>query len=320
MNLIYLDESGTNSQIKDGLYVDGPFLIMGAMFISEDVYWSMERLFTEIIDKYFGIDDWLNNEVHATDIWFGNVLSSRSNIDKRREFFDEFLQLCGKFGLPYVFSFNLKHLDQEIEKRNLDMMKAAYCLLVGIEHRLANIHQTGVLVCDSSSNAKNLKIKDIINLDIKKHHFTPAQALLRQFHEMTSWRSTKSKPSFTIPPKYQMESMSAYLIDRVHFLRSDDSLFLQVCDIMTFIIQRTLVHDYLLTVAHERIEPEKLPITRDGWAMMRNQIYPNFYGEKSCDVTFCDVAIGYAALLLDFTQIFDLSMIKDHYKQMQPTS
>jgi len=207
--LIYLDESGTNYQIRDGLYVDGPFIIMGAMFIHEDVYWSMERLFTEIIDKYFSIDDWLNNEVHATDIWFGNALSSRLNIDKRREFFDEFLQLCGKFGLPYVFSFNLKHLDQEIEKRNLDMMKAAYCLLVGIEHKLANIHQTGVLVCDSSSNAENLKIKDIINLDIKKHHFTPAQALLRQFHEMTSWRSTKSKPSFTIPPKYQMEAMSA---------------------------------------------------------------------------------------------------------------
>lgn len=320
MNLIYLDESGTNYQIKDGLFVDGSFLIMGAMLISEDVYWSMERLFTEIIDKYFNIDDWLNNEVHATDIWFGNALSSHLNIDERREFFDEFLQLCGKFRLPYVFSFNLKHIAQEIERRNLGMMKAAYGLLLGIEYRLADIHQTGVLVCDSSSNAENLKTKDIINLDIKKHYFTPAQALLRQFYEMTSWRSTKSKPSFTIPPKYQMESMSAYLIDRVHFLHSDDSLFLQVCDIMTFIIQRTLVHDYLLAVAHERIEPEKLPITRNGWAMMRNQIYPNFYEEKSRDVTFCDVFKGQAPLLLDFTQIYDLPIIKDHYQQMQPTS
>ena len=320
MNLIYLDESGINYQIKDGLYVDGPFLIMGAMFISEDVYWSMERLFTEIIDDYFGIDNWLNNEVHATDIWFGNSLSLHLNTDKRREFFDEFLQLCGKFGLPYAFSFNLKHLDQSIESRNLDMMKSAYCLLVGVEHSLANIHQTGVLICDSSLKAEKLKTKDIINLDIKEYYLKNAEALLKQFYEMTSWRSTKSKPSFTIQPKYEMESMSAYLIDRVHFLHSYDSLFLQVCDIMTFIIQRTLVHDYLVTVAHERIEPEKLPITRDGWAMMRNQIYPNFYGEKSYDVTFCDVAIGYAALLLDFTQIFDLPKMKEEYKQMQPTS
>ncbi len=86
MNLIYLDESGTNYQTKNGLYGDGPFLIMGAMLINEDVYWSMERLFTEIIDTYFGIDNWLNNEVHATDIWFGNTLSSHLSIDKRREF------------------------------------------------------------------------------------------------------------------------------------------------------------------------------------------------------------------------------------------
>ena len=89
---------------------------------------------------------------------------------------------------------------------------------------------------------------------------------------------------------------------------------------MTFIIQRTLVHDYLVAVAHERIEPERLPITRDGWAMMKNQIYPVFYGEKSCDVMFCDVAIGYTAFLLDFTQIFDLPKMKEEYKQMQPTS
>ncbi len=320
MNLIYLDESGTNYQTKDGLYVDGPFLIMGAMFISEDVYWNMERLFTIIIDKYFGIDDWLGNEVHATDIWFGNALSSQLNIDERREFFDEFLQLCGKFGLPYVFSFNPKHLDQEIKKRNLDMMKAAYCLLVGIEHSLANIHQTGVLVCDSSASAENLKIKDIIQLNIEKYHLTPAQALLKQFHEMTSWRSTQGKPSFTIQPKYQMESMSAYLIDRVHFLHSHDSLFLQMCDIMTFIVQRTLVHDYLLAVDRQRIEPDKLPITSSGWAMMRHQIYPNFYGEESRDVTFCDIAIGYEALLFDFTQFQFFPKIKEHYKQIQPAS
>lgn len=321
MNLIYLDESGTNYKPKDGLYVDGPFIIMGAMFISEDVYWSMERLFTKIIEKYFGIDNWLNSEVHATDIWHGDALSSDLAINEKREFFDEFLQLCGKFGLPCVFSFTPKYLDQEIERRNLDMMKAAYCLLVSIEHKLANIHQTGVLVCDSSSSAENLKIKDIINLDIKKHYLTPAQAILKQFHEMTSWRSTESKSSFTIQPKYQTEAMSAYLIDRVHFLHSDDSLFLQICDIMTFIIQRTLVHDYLLAVDKKRIDPEKLPITRHGWDMMEDQLYSCFYGEESGDVMFCNTGKPHGALLLDFTQVYELyPKMKDQYKQMQPPS
>lgn len=321
MILIYLDESGTNYEIKDGLYGDGPFIIMGAMFIHEDVYWSMERLFTEIIDKYFDINNWLSNEVHATDIWFGNALSSHLDIDQRRGFFDEFLQLCGKFGLPYVFSFNLKYPDQDIEKINLDLLKAAYCLFSGIEHKLANIHQTGVIICDSSGKAQNLRIKDIIKLDIKEQCLTPAQAILKQFHEMTSWRSTKSKPTFTIQPKYQMEVMSAYLIDRVHFLHSDDSLFLQMCDIITFIVQRSLVHDYLLAVDKGRMKSEKVPITHAGWSMMKDQIYPNFYGEETFDVIFSDITEEEEALLFDFTQISRFfPKIVEHYKQVQPTS
>src|SRR4030042_954026 len=319
MNLIYLDESGTNYQTKGGLYVDGPFLIMGSLFICEDVYWNMERLFTKIIDNYFGIENWLNNEVHATDIWYGNKLSSHLNIDEKREFFDEFLQLCGKFGLPYVFSFNLKYLNQNIKERNLDMMKAAYCLLIGIEHKLASIHQTGVLVCDSSSKSENIKIRDIINLDIGKDCFTPAQALLKQFHEITSWRSINAQPSFTIPPKYQMETMSAYLIDRVHFLNSDDSLFLQICDIMTFITQRTLVFEYLSVVDKKRANLEKLPISHSGWEMMRNQIYPSYYFED--DVIFCDHAIDHANFVIDFRIIPGLStMMNEHYKKMKQPS
>jgi hypothetical protein len=90
---------------------------------------------------------------------------------------------------------------------------------------------------------------------------------------------------------------------------------------MTFIIQRTLVHDYLLVVDEERVKSEKLPITREGWAMMENQIYPSFYGEKDRDVTFCNIDKESPALLFDFTQTPDFfPMMKDQYKQMQPTS
>ena len=192
----------------------------------------------------------------------------------------------------------------------------------GIEHELASIHQTGVVICDSSTNAETLRINDIIGLNIEKDNLTPAQALLKQFHEMTAWRTTKVETTFTIKPKYQMEVMSAYLIDRVHFLHSYDSLFLQMCDIMTFIVQRTLVHDYLFVLDRERLDPEKLPITIDGWAMMKKQIYPWFYGEKSLDVMFCDTAFsGHGIILLDFTQMEEIfTKMKEQYKQIQPTA
>jgi hypothetical protein len=319
--LIYLDESGTNYTIKDGLYVDGPFLIMGAMCIYEDVYWNMERLFIELIEKYFGIDNWLNNEIHATDIWAGKSLSSGMTTDERREFFDDFLQLCGKFGLPYVFSFNLKCIGGDIEKINRDMIIAAHCLLTNIEHKLAEFHQTGVLICDTSTKAENLKLRDIVNIDIKQKCLTPAQALLMQFHAMTSWRSTTSEPiRSVIQPKYEFETKSAYLIDRVHFLHSDDSLFLQMCDIMTFIIQRALVYDYLLVADINRINPDKLPITKSGLAMMKHKLFSSFYGQQECDVIFTETPVfASSSLLHEFgTWGRERSDIIKHYKQMQP--
>ncbi len=316
MNLIYLDESGTNYQVKEGLFIDGPFIIMGAMLISEDVYWNMERLFTKIIDKFFGIDNWMNHEIHATDIWFGNPLSSSLSIDEKRDFFDEFMQLCGKFGLPYVFSFIPKKPNQDIEAKNLNLMKAAFCLFTGIEHRLANIHQTGILICDSSSRTDHMSISDITSLDIKKTHLTPAQALLRQFHDMTSWRTTGSQLLPIIRPKYKMEAMSAYIIDCIHFSNSNDSLFLQICDIMTFVVQRILAYEYLLVVDKGKAQLEKLPVTRSGWSMMRYQIYPTFYHQN--DVVACDEEVIQSYWCLDFNLLPSMfSQIEEQYNQLK---
>jgi len=321
MILIYLDESGINYKIKDRFYLDGPFLIMGAMFTSEDVYWNMERLFTELIDRYFGIEDWLQTEVHATDIWHGDTIFGKLSIDERRTFFDEFLQLCGKFNLPYVFSFTLKYPNQTAEEKNSDMLRGAQCLLVGIEHRLAALHQTGVLICDSSSASEGLKTVDIKDIKISKQELLPSQALLRIFYEMTSWRSIKKLPSFTIQPKYVMEYMSAYLIDRVHFLSSSDSLFLQMCDIMTFIVQRLATHDYLLVADNDRLDKDKVPISKAGLGIMQQQIFPCSHSQTMNDTMFwpeIQDPLSSANFLLELAPSTFGQNIKGHYKSLSP--
>jgi len=327
MILIYFDESGINYRAKDGLFNDGPFLIMGAMFVYEDVYWNMERLFCQLINNYFGIDEWLEHEIHATDIWAGKSLSKNLTDDKKREFFDEFLQLCGKFGFPYIFAYNLKSTKDNQHDKNRNLLRTAYCLLSNIEHKLAEMHQTGVLIADACDGSEKLQTKDILNIDMKDEGLSPAQALLKEFHEMTSWRTTKQGLAIsTIKPKYRMEAMSVYLIDRVHFLPSNDSLFLQMCDILTFIIQRALVHDYLVVANKSRIIENKIPFTESGLCMIRQTIYASFYNFEKQDVEFYDAESSLEQDLARGKSSFiglargEDKEIKDHYNQMQETS
>jgi hypothetical protein len=320
MILIYLDESGTNYTVDKGLYKDGPFLIFGAICVNEDVYWSMERLFCELVGHYFSIDDWLNSEIHATDIWFGKSLSSGMTTDKRREFFDEFLQLCGKFELPYVYSFTPKRTGLTPRQRNFSMMTGAHCLLLSIEHKLAELHQTGVLICDSSTNSDSLKMKDTLELDIDSKQMSSAQALLRQFNHLTAWRTTRKQAESDIKFKYRLEAMSAYLIDRIHFLHSDDSLFLQMCDILTFIVQRGMTYDYLKIVDPPRAEQEMVPFTMHGFATMKLKVFPCFFEETENDVLFCQdqQLFGGNECITQFPDQMS-QQLKNQYDQMQQT-
>jgi len=325
MLLIYLDESGINYRIRNAFYPDGPFLIMGATFVSEDVYWSLERLFAQLIDKYFSVEDWLQTEVHATDIWNrkqGTIFNQVST-DRIKAFFDEFVQICAKFNLPYSFSFVLKRPNQTKTERNLDILRAAQSLLVSIEHRLASIHQTGILVCDSSSGAERLKTVDIINMDLAKQGLSPSQALLRIFYEMTSWRSIEKSPTYTIQPKYVGEYMSAYLIDRVHFLNSSDSMFLQISDIMTFIVRRLLTHDYLTIVDKQRAPKDNVPTTFSAVGLMLPQIHASTYTHYDNDILFFSSLPPDTpgTFLVDFSQFSNFKLIftmdiKEHYKQL----
>jgi hypothetical protein len=317
MILIYLDESGINYKTEKGLFQDSPFLLFGAMLIREDVYWNMERLFIDLINKYFGIDNWIDNEVHATDIWSGKSLSSKLSTEQRREFFNEFLQLCSKFEIPYIFSIRLKTFKQTSEERNIDFLKNAQSLLINIEHKLAGLHQTGVLVCDSSQSIENCKIKDINNLDIKTKNFSPGQALLKIFYQMTSWRLTNKKLDGDIKPRYSYEAKSAYLIDRVHFLHSDDSLFLQICDIMTFLIQRGLVYEYLLTVDNAKADINKVPYDALGINMMVEKIFPCMYSDSTQDVVFCHSGGTESTKVFDFERAGLGDDLKKHYELMQ---
>lgn len=320
MILVYVDESGTNYTSSDGLFRDGPFLIFGALLIREDVYWNLERNFADLIKRYFGIKKWFDNEVHGTDIWAGKGVAKGVSKKKTRQFFDEFLQVCGKFGLHYIFSFGLKEKNSAIKRRNTLSLKTAHCLLIAIEHQLADLHEAGVLICDATTGCGKLTSTVVAGLDIREKTLTSSQVLMREFFGMTAWRSISGRrPKPVVKPKYPAETMSAYLIDRLHFTPSDDSLFLQICDVLTFAVQRCLVYDYLLIADEKRASEKMIPVTKSGLVMVKRRMQYSYYSEPRHDVILgppsdLQNTIGY---LMDFRCLAEIwPAIRKHYESM----
>jgi len=69
MILVYTDESGINYELHNKFFRDGPFIIRGGMCIDDTKYFHLERMFIQLIEDYFGIDNWQKQEIHATNIW-----------------------------------------------------------------------------------------------------------------------------------------------------------------------------------------------------------------------------------------------------------
>ena len=91
-----------------------------------------------------------------------------------------------------------------------------------------------------------------------------------------------------------------------------------MCDILTFVVQRCLVHDYLLVVHKDRIDPDKVPVTEHGISTMRSQMYPLSYCQDENDIIvyenfFCHVP----NLLLDFQEAELSQSLIDHYAELQ---
>ncbi|KQC14585.1 MAG: hypothetical protein APR63_13920 [Desulfuromonas sp. SDB] len=256
------------------------------MIIYEEVYWNLERIFCDIIDKYFGIEHWLENEMHASDIWAQKGFFKDKSKEDVKLFFNEFIQLLSKLDIPFILSIQPKIYTESTKEKNIAYAKCSYSLLQTIEFKLAQRHQTGILIVDDTQDCKNITIVDSLNLDYQKESLSVSQTLFRQFFALTSWRSLKNYNDFNIiKPKFIEESKSIYMLDRIHFLSSKDSLFLQMCDIVLFIIQRCLTNDYLFRIDRSRIDPDKIPISKYSISTFRSNLSLTYYDSDKNDFT-----------------------------------
>jgi hypothetical protein len=235
MILIYTDESGINYEIQNNFFKDGPFIIYGGMCVDDKKYFHLERMFIQLIDNYFKIDDWLKQEIHASDIWNRRNFFSKFSESGIREFFEELLQLINKLHTFCLFGIRLKSRDADKERKRLEIAKAVYAFLHNLEYFLAREKETGLIIAD------------IIDYKGEVEERTRQRTVLDELlYERMMWRiNPKAHIEPLIVSKYKFESQSCFLLDDIHYVHSKHSIFLQIFDVVIYTIMRVFTYLYL---------------------------------------------------------------------------
>lgn len=232
MLLVYIDETGTNYKKDEKGYfiVDGPYAIWGGIFLNESKYFQTERAFHELARKLLKIKDWQKEELHASEIW-QSAKSGKRKIDDIKKYFEELFQLIAKFHIPVVFGIQQKNpkLRATLQKKELE--KARIAFLHVVEHRLAELNETGVLVADSEF--------DVHNTDKEREEMRKLVSF------RTKWRYNSSSKKREIKTKYEFEYRSNFILDQLHYVDSKESLLIQLADQVNFILRRVFEFLYL---------------------------------------------------------------------------
>lgn len=294
MILVYIDESGINYKKTNGLFKDGPYLIWCGMLITEKKYFHLERLFCELA-KDLGIKDWRQVEAHATDIWA--CKKNFNHLSKKivRKYFEELFQLLVKLDIQIVIGLHPKkaypsHTRIQKDEKN----QCRFALLHGLEYRLSQLSETGVIISDES----DIEIDDLL-------------------FERTQWRFN---PGARKPRKqrsrYRFETQSCFLLDRVHFIDSKKSVFLQIVDQIAFVIQRVFTFSNLKCFPREdhTASKEMVPLSSETFAFASPNILMSSYSKEKNDIEFTEISeilIGSEYLRLNnLPEIFDPSKKK----------
>lgn len=227
MLLAYIDESGINYGKSNRYWTDGPYAIWSSILINEKKYFDIERSFQDLAREFLK-ETRLRRELHANEIWESR---KRSSIRKERvsKYFEELIQLTSKLRIPIIFGIqqkNPKFRSSNVHGKSIELSNARYSLLTLMEHKLAQLNETAVLVSDEESTRQELK-----NLVFQR----------------TKWRySPPGRRTIGQKPKYEFEYRSNFILDQLHYVDSKDSLLIQFSDHICFVLKRVFEHMYLV--------------------------------------------------------------------------
>jgi len=291
MLLIYIDESGISREKVGGFWKDGPYIIWSCILIPENKYFHVERLFYELAKKLLNIKNWQKEELHANEIWNQGIKGKRK-MDDVKKYFDELFQLISKLNLNIVFGIQQKNdnpcNDKEISNEN---NKAIFSFLHGIEYRLSDMEETGILIADGSKEKER-------NVNISYNDFE------KMVFSRLQWRYNPGAiKEIIIESKYEFETNSCFILDQLHYADSKDSLFIQLSDHIAFVLQRVFTFKYLQNfhLAGVPADIAKVPVSSDTFItfVQNTKLLMAFYDEKIKDIRFTE--LKYNAQYIDGT-------------------
>lgn len=268
MLLGYIDESGINYRKNGLIFQDGPYAIWTSLLVSELKYFHAERLFCKVAAKHLGVKNWKLTELHAVDIWNRKKKFSSITKDQARDYFEEFFQLLTKLGLNVVAGFqqkNIRRRSAHAKHEELDF--AAYVLLTLLEHKLASLDETAVLIADLADRRSSKRVQELL-------------------YERTSWRqSPEAKKPRSYKSKFYFENQSCFLLDQIHYTESHDSFFIQLVDHVSYVLKRVFDYSYLKQFHKEiRTNPGDVPLSRDSFQFFSRNLTIGHFDKKVKDV------------------------------------
>ena len=226
MVLAYIDEAGINYGKINKYWIDGPYAIWFAALINEKKYFDIERTFQDLAREILK-EKGSKIELHAHDIWASR---NRSKIRKERvlKYFEEIMQLTSKLRVPIILGIQQKNpkfrKNNKSGKRN-ELNRARYSLLTLLEHSLASMNESAIIVSDTESSKEELK--NLVFQRTRWRYNPPGRRLLGQ------------------KPKFLFEYRSNFILDQLHYVDSKDSILIQYSDHVCFMLKKALEHLYL---------------------------------------------------------------------------
>lgn len=286
MVLVYIDESGINYKhnLKYPEYFsDGPYAIWAGVFVSDSKYFHIERGFHELAKKYFPKKI---TEFHATEIWEKAKTNKKQN-EKVKRYFEELFQLIAKLHLNVVVGIQQKnptYIKNHKTDKDKELEKARYSFLHLVEHNLALMNETGVLVADSESEETGATGDNESRLEREK--------MKNLVQERINWRVGKGTLPLSFTPKFEFEYRSNFIIDQLHYVRSNESLPIQFVDHICFVIRRGLECVYLAKFPgnnRPKADPNLVPVTESTFNFFLQSSNVSFGYHSKDDVTFSDL-------------------------------